>query len=352
MQVTKRDNTKQNYDIKKVKSAIYKAFQEKYGEVDKHLERDIDDIVLRVYDKRYDDINVETIQDMVESEIMSSEYFDVAKIYILYRKEKTDERTKEWEMNELQKDIYNSKYRHDKETFDDFINRVSGGNSEVAKAIRKKEFMPAGRVLAGRGLSDKGVKISLTNCFFIKAPEDNIPSIMQTASDMAVTYSRGGGCGTDISKLRPRDAKVNNAARSSTGAVSFMELYSLVTGLISMKGRRGALMLSMSIDHPDIMEFIDIKTDLDSVTNANISVKITDEFMKKVENNEEHVMEFFVESTGETIRRTVKAKDLLYKLAENNHRSGEPGMLFWDNITSWSIMSEDDDYEYAGVNPL
>ena len=111
-------------------------------------------------------------------------------------------------------------------------------------------------------------------------------------------------------------------------------------------------MLSMSIDHPDIMEFIDIKTNLDNVTNANISVKITDEFMKKVENNEEHVMEFFIESTGETIRRTVKAKDLLYKLAENNHRSGEPGMLFWDNITSWSIMSEDDDYEYAGVNPL
>ena len=239
MQVTKRDNTKQDYDIKKVKNAIYKAFQEQYGNVDSHLERDINDIVLRVYDKRYDDINVETIQDMVESEIMSSEYFDVAKIYILYRKEKTDERTKEWEMNELQKDIYNSKYRYEKESFDDFINRVSGGNSEVAKAIRKKEFMPAGRVLAGRGLSDKGVKISLTNCFFIKAPEDNIPSIMQTASDMAVTYSRGGGCGTDISKLRPRDAKVNNAARSSTGAFSFMELYSLVTGLISMKGRRG-----------------------------------------------------------------------------------------------------------------
>ena len=95
-------------------------------------------------------------------------------------------------MNELQKDIYNSKYRYEKESFDDFINRVSGGNSEVAKAIRKREFMPAGRVLAGRGLSDKGVKISLTNCFFIKAPEDNIPSIMQTASDMAVTYSRGG----------------------------------------------------------------------------------------------------------------------------------------------------------------
>ncbi len=99
---------------------------------------------------------------------------------------------------------------------------------------------------------------------------------------LARTFSYGGGVGIDISKLRPKGAKVNNAAKHTTGAVSFMELYSMTTGLIGQRGRRGALMISMDVNHPEIEEFIDIKTDLEKVTKANISVRVTDEFMQAV----------------------------------------------------------------------
>ena len=106
---------------------------------------------------------------------------------------------------------------------------------------------------------------------------------------MARTYSYGGGCGVDISKLAPRGAKLRNTAKETSGSVSFMDLYSLVTGLIGQNGRRGALMISLACDHPDIEEFIEIKSDLERVTKANISIRITDKFMHAVENNEDFV---------------------------------------------------------------
>ena len=110
-------------------------------------------------------------------------------------------------------------------------------------------------------------------------------------------------------------------------------------------------MLSMSINHPDIIDFINVKKDLNEVTNANISVRVNDEFMKKIHENEEHTMEFYTEATGEKITRTIPAKDLLFELAKGNHYGGEPGILFWDRVKDWSIMSEDEDYEYKGTNP-
>ncbi|MDG2861198.1 hypothetical protein P7M27_26485, partial [Vibrio parahaemolyticus] len=170
------------------------------------------------------------------------------------------------------RDIYEKKYRYDSESFEDFLERVSGGNGPIKKAIKDKKFMPAGRILAGRGLDKLGRKVTLSNCYVMPKVEDNIESIFDTAKYMAKTYSYGGGVGLSISKLRPKGAKVNNAASTTTGAVSFMDLFSMVTGLIGMRGRRGALMLNMDIDHPDIEDFIDVKNDLSKVTYANISV--------------------------------------------------------------------------------
>ena len=109
----------------------------------------------------------------------------------------------------------------------------------------------------------------------IDPPEDNIESIFDCAKKLARTYSYGGGCGVDISKLSPRGAKINNAAKETSGSVSFMELYSLVTALIGQNGRRGALMISIDCSHPDVEEFIDLKTDLEKVTKANISRRIS-----------------------------------------------------------------------------
>lgn len=253
--------------------------------------------------------------------------------------------------NQLGQDIWERKYRYENETFDEWINRVSGGNSEIANLIKEKKFLFGGRILANRGLENKGRKISLSNCYVIEPPEDNIESIFDCAKKLARTYSYGGGCGVDISKLSPRGAKVNNAAKETTGSVSFMDLYSMVTGLIGQAGRRGALMLSLSCEHPDLEEFIGIKSDLDRVTKANISIRITDKFMAAVKNKTPFTLSFTRLETGEAITKEIDAYEMFHKMCEMNWDYAEPGMLFWDRINNWNLLSCDDEFEYAGTNP-
>lgn len=255
--------------------------------------------------------------------------------------------------NSLGIDIWTRKYQHDGESFEDWLERVSGGNDSVRKLILEKKFLFGGRILANRGLQQKSpdTKITYSNCYVLNAPEDNLESIFDCAKDLARTYSYGGGVGIDVSKLAPKGAKVRNAAKESSGAVSFMDLYSMVTGLIAQAGRRGALMISIDCNHPDIEEFIDLKTDLDRVTKANISIRVTDKFMKAAINDEDYTLCFVRDETGEKIYKVVKAKDLLMKLAYNNWDMGEPGILFWDRIENWNLLSEYDDFHYAGTNP-
>lgn len=253
--------------------------------------------------------------------------------------------------NQLGQDIWERKYRYENETFDEWINRVSGGNPEIANLIKEKKFLFGGRILANRGLENKGRKISLSNCYVIEPPEDNIESIFDCAKKLARTYSYGGGCGVDISKLSPRGAKVNNAAKETTGSVSFMDLYSMVTGLIGQAGRRGALMLSLSCEHPDLEEFIGIRSDLDRVTKANISIRITDKFMAAVKNKTPFTLSFTRLETGETITKEIDAYEMFHKMCEMNWDYAEPGMLFWDRINNWNLLSCDDEFEYAGTNP-
>ena len=146
----------------------------------------------------------------------------------------------EWlgEENQLGRDIWEKKYRYNNESFPEWIDRVSGGDSEVAELIEDKKFLFGGRILSNRGLDKYGEKITLSNCYVITPPDDSIESIFDCAKKLARTYSYGGGCGVDLSKLAPRGAKVNNTAKSTSGSVSFMDLYSLVTGLICQNGRR------------------------------------------------------------------------------------------------------------------
>ena len=253
--------------------------------------------------------------------------------------------------NQLGVDIWERKYRYENETFDEWITRVSGRNETIAELIKEKKFLFGGRILANRGLENKGRKISLSNCYVIEPPEDNIESIFDCAKKLARTYSYGGGCGVDISKLSPRGAKVNNAAKETTGSVSFMDLYSMVTGLIGQAGRRGALMLSLSCEHPDLEEFIGIKSDLDRVTKANISIRITDKFMAAVKNRTPFTLSFTRLETGETITKEIDAYEMFHKMCEMNWDYAEPGMLFWDRINNWNLLSCDDEFEYAGTNP-
>lgn len=253
--------------------------------------------------------------------------------------------------NQLAIDIFNKKYRYNNETFDEFVKRVSNGNESVAKLIREKKFLFGGRILSNRGMYKFGKKVTYSNCYVVTPPEDNIESIFNTAKHLARTYSYGGGCGVDISKLAPRGAKVNNTAKETSGAVSFMDLYNITTGLIGQNGRRGALMISMDCSHPDIEEFIDIKNNLDKINFANISVRVSDDFMNAVENDTDYTLSFTRKATGETIERTVKARDLYNKLCENNYNNAEPGMLFWDRIKSHTLLGNTKEFEFAGTNP-
>lgn len=257
----------------------------------------------------------------------------------------------QWVDTQLGIDIWNKKYKYENESFDEWLDRISNGNKKIRQLILEKKFLFGGRILASRGLQNKGRKITMSNCYVITPPEDNIESIFDCAKKLARTYSYGGGCGIDISKLAPRNAKINNAAKETSGSVSFMDLYSLVTELIGQSGRRGALMISIDCSHPDLEEFINIKSDLNKVTKANISIKITDDFMNAVENNLDWKLTYIRKETNENIEKVVKAKDLFKVLAKMNWDYAEPGILNWDRITNWNLLSEDENFEYAGVNP-
>ncbi len=349
LKVEKRNGNIVDFENEKIEIAISKAMDETEKGIDEELAKEIAESVFQEF-RNLDVVHIEQIQDSVEVHLMKSRP-DVARKYIIYREERAKLREQGWDMSDLQRDIYEKKYRYDNESFDDFLERVSGGNGPIKKAIKDKKFMPAGRILAGRGLDKFGRKITLSNCYVMPKVEDNIEAIFDTAKYLARTYSYGGGCGLTLSKLRPKGAKVNNAANTTTGAVSFMDLFSLVTGLIGMKGRRGALMLNLDCDHPDIEDFINVKNDLSKVTYANISVNIDDKFMKAVENDGDYELHFEVEATGEVISNTIKAKELFRTLARNNWNMAEPGLLYKERINSWHLMSEDEDFEFAGVNP-
>lgn len=250
--------------------------------------------------------------------------------------------------SQLSLDIWHKKYQVDGESFEEWLDRVSGGTKEVKELIRAKKFLFGGRILASRGVNNR--KVTYSNCYVITPPEDNIESIFSTASKLARTYSYGGGCGTDVSKLRPKDAVVHNAAKSTSGAVSFMDFYSYVTGLIGQSGRRGALMLSIDCSHPDIEEFINLKTKQGVCEKANISIKVSDEFMQAALDDKDWITKFTSKETG-TITKTFKARDLLRLLAKRNWEWAEPGLLYWDRVTGYNMLDNDERFSYAGVNP-
>ncbi len=186
------------------------------------------------------------------------------------------------------------------------------------------------------------------NCYFFKIREDSIEAIFDFCKEAARTYSYGGGVGTDISVLRPKGSPVNNAAIYSSGSVSFMELLSTTTGTIGQAGRRGAQMITIRVDHPDVLDFINVKRDLKKVNYANISVKITDAFMKAVEDDEDFGLYFKNEKVE--LRRKVRARQVWKELVRGAWESDEPGVIFWDTIKREST-TEYNKMAVEGVNP-
>lgn len=264
-------------------------------------------------------------------------------------------------------DTWNKKYRNvvqkdentvNSETLHNWFKRVCNGNKELIKRMEDMKFLFGGRILANRGLVTKDHKVTLSNCYVLPPVEDNIDSIFGTAKDLATIFSRGGGVGIDISKLRYKGAPVRNSAETTTGAVSFMQLYDITTAIIGQKGRRGALIIAMDAEHPDVEDFINIKKDLNLITNANISVKVSDRFMRyAVENpGESYTMmcKLIDEETGETWhthRITVTPSKILEHIAENNWKMAEPGVLFWDRMKNYNFIENNPYINITGVNP-
>lgn len=268
---------------------------------------------------------------------------------------------KEWlgEDNTLGLDIWKKKYA-DGRTYHEWMYDVTGGDIQLAKLIESKKFLFGGRILANRNNASVTSKKTYSNCYVIAPPEDNLESIFNTAKKLARTFSYGGGCGIDLSKLSFKGAAIHNAAKSSSGVVSFMELYDKTTEIIGQNGRRGALMMSLSSNHPDILEFVDVKRDLNKINNANLSVRVDDDFMIKARDTDEENYELiFNRSMYDPETKTEKdmsgtkinPNTLLMKLSEYNWETGEPGILFWDNIRKGGLLSNQPGFKYGGVNP-
>ncbi len=202
-------------------------------------------------------------------------------------------------------------------------------------------FVPGGRIMFGAGNPRRA---TLLNCYVIPIQGDSLEDIFEWCKQAGRTYSFGGGVGTDISVLRPRGTPVNNAAITSSGAVSFMELLSTTTGTIGQAGRRGALMITIRSDHPDVLEFTRVKRNLDKVRYANISVRVDDAFMRAVEQDGEYTLRF----ANDKVRteRTIRARELWDELVRGARDYAEPGVIFWDTIRRWSTS------EYNGMNVI
>ena len=191
------------------------------------------------------------------------------------------------------------------------------------------KFTPGGRIMHGAGRED--ITTTLNNCYVVGINDDSINSIYKTIQEEARTYKFGGGCGHDLSVLRPSGDAINGTGGESCGPVGFMNLFSENTNTIAQHGRRGANMQTLSIDHPDIEKFIEIKTgDVNMVKYSNISVLLTDEFMNAVSKNEE----FDLRYQGK-VYKTVNAKELWDKIIDHAHSSAEPGLLFWDTMKNY-----------------
>jgi ribonucleoside-diphosphate reductase alpha chain len=198
-------------------------------------------------------------------------------------------------------------------------------------------IVPQGSPMTGIGNSYQIA--SLSNCFVIgnSGPSDSYGGIMKIDQEQVQLMKRRGGVGHDLSHIRPKGTPVLNSALTSTGVVPFMERYSHSTREVAQDGRRGALMLSISSKHPDSEQFIDAKLERGKVTGANISVRIDDEFMKAVVNNDMYEQHYPVDSTHPVFKKKIEARKLWEKIVHNAWKSAEPGVLFWDTIIRESV---------------
>jgi len=209
--------------------------------------------------------------------------------------------------------------------------------------------IPQGSVMAAAG--NPYMLASLSNCVVIPEIHDSYGGIMYTDQQLVQLFKRRCGVGIDLSTIRPEGLRVNNAAGSTSGAVSFMERFSNTTREVSQNGRRGALMITMDIAHPDVEEFITVKQDLKKVTGANISIRISDEFMKAVKDGTEYTHRWPIEDKNPSITKSVDARELWNTIIQCAHNTAEPGLIFWDRQHNYSTSSVYPGFKNTSTNP-
>lgn len=204
------------------------------------------------------------------------------------------------------------------------------GEDEVFDLLSSWSVIPQGSPMSAIG-NPYQVQ-SLSNCFVIESPHDSYGGILKADQEQAQIMKRRGGVGFDVSNIRPKGLPTSNAARTTDGIGVFMERFSNTCREVAQGGRRGALMLSISCHHPEIRTFINIKRDLKKVTGANISIRLSDEFMNAVKDGTDVELRYPVDSKEPTMSEMVDARQLWHEIIENAHASAEPGLLFWDTV--------------------
>jgi ribonucleoside-diphosphate reductase alpha chain len=212
-----------------------------------------------------------------------------------------------------------------------------------------KYVIPQGSVMSSLG--NNNVIASLSNCVVVPPVFDSYGGIFHTDQQLAQLFKRRCGVGVDLSNLRPGGAQVSNAAGTTTGAVSFMNRFSNTTREVAQNGRRGALMLTMDIAHPDIEDFVTIKQDLTKVTGANISIRLSDEFMVAVVNDDDFTLRWPIESKTPTYKKVIKARSLWDVIISCAHNTAEPGLIFWDRQHFYSTSSIYPGFKNSSTNP-
>lgn len=271
------------------------------------------------------------------------------------------------------KKIWEDKYQYNGESYDEFLDRVSGGNKHIRWLLDNNIVSFAGRILSSRGT---GRRATLSNCYNLGEIDDSIKSLFDQNTDLAVTLKAGGGVGTGISNMRPAYAPTNNAARTSSGPVSFMPQISRTIKSIGQEGRRGAGIIWMIWHHIDIFKFIrakravpdlmsmDFKTSStedihaainkaidEDISQANITVMLDDEIMSAAERNETVTLRFDEPVHGKQWRKEAVAKDILYAIAKNNRDYAEPGVAFMDRVHNHHLLQHHPEYIITGFNP-
>lgn len=261
-----------------------------------------------------------------------------------------------WAKDEVAYNVFRAKYaKDDMESPAMFCQRVASICDEsirnrIESLLASGTFFFGGRTMYLAGRKNE-INAAGSNCYVVPIEDDTIEAIYEANKHMARIFSKGGGVGTDISILRPRNAKVNNAAKSSTGAVSFLDLFNETGNVISQHGRRGATMVSIDCSHPDIEELLDTKMKGDRLQSMNVSIKFTDEFMTAVDCDKPYTLKFDVKSTGEHIEKTIKAREFFKKFCECQWNWGDPGALFIDRFNEYNMLSGYDNFHILTTNP-